>query len=87
MISLELFKQRRTEIISKMLDNPNLLGIYPTSNCYMELDELYSCSIKQEAIKFAAEYAYRKANPDSKMDIPSIVYENVENFYKNNYNK
>ena len=35
------FQKRRTEIISKMLDNPTETGIYPTTNCYNELDELY----------------------------------------------
>lgn len=33
---------------------------------------------KNTVIAFAAEYAYRKANPDSKMDVPNIVYEDAE---------
>lgn len=33
---------------------------------------------KQELVEWIAEYAYRKANPESKMDVPSIVYEQVE---------
>ena len=35
------WKKKRTKIISKMLDNPNELGIYPTSVCYYELDTLF----------------------------------------------
>lgn len=31
----------RTNIISKMLDNPDEHGIYPTTICFAELDDLY----------------------------------------------
>lgn len=31
----------RTDIISKMLDNPDEYGIYPTTICFAELDDLY----------------------------------------------
>ena len=34
------------------------------------------------AIEFAAYYAYRKANPTSDMNVPSIVYEDAERSYK-----
>jgi hypothetical protein len=37
----EIFKRRRTEIISKMLDNPTEIGIYPTTDCFEELDSLF----------------------------------------------
>lgn len=37
----EEFITKRTEIISKMLDNPNKYGIYPTANAYAELDDLF----------------------------------------------
>ena len=33
------------------------------------------------AILFCAEMLYRKANPNSKMDVPSIVYEHTEQLY------
>jgi hypothetical protein len=36
----EEIQKRRTEIISNMLDNPNEIGIYPTTKCFKELDEL-----------------------------------------------
>lgn len=32
----------------------------------------------QELVIWIADYTYRKCNPDSKMDTPSIVYEQVE---------
>ena len=38
---LEIFKQKRTQIISKMLDNPSVIGIYPTTDCFNELDNLF----------------------------------------------
>lgn len=34
--------------------------------------------IQTYGIQFAAEYAYYKANPTTKMDVPSIVYEDAE---------
>jgi hypothetical protein len=35
------FQTERTRIISAMLDNPDEHGIYPTSKCFRELDELF----------------------------------------------
>lgn len=35
------FVTRRTQIISKMLDNPDKHGIYPTTNCFVELDDIF----------------------------------------------
>lgn len=35
------FVTKRTQIISKMLDNPNEHGIYPTSTAFAELDDLF----------------------------------------------
>lgn len=35
------FVDNRTAIISKMLDNPDEHGIYPTTTCFAELDDLY----------------------------------------------
>ena len=37
----EQFQTERTRIISKMLDNPDEHGIYQTTKCYQEFDELY----------------------------------------------
>ena len=37
----EEFINEKTRIISEMLDNPDEMGIYPTSECYNSLDELY----------------------------------------------
>lgn len=46
----EKFKQKRYEIISKMLENPDDAGIFPTAKCYEELDNLF------EEVKKEAEY-------------------------------
>lgn len=35
------FIDRRTRIISKMLDNPDDCGIYSTTVCYAELDDIF----------------------------------------------
>ena len=35
------FQIKRTKIISNMLENPDAYGIYPTTECFNELDKLY----------------------------------------------
>ena len=35
------FVEKRTEIISSMLDNPDKYGIYPTTKCFARLDDLF----------------------------------------------
>lgn len=42
----EEFQKRRTEIISEMLDNPDRGGIYPTTDCYDQLDDLFDEIVK-----------------------------------------
>ena len=37
----EEFITERTRIISEMLDNPDENGIYPTTKCFEQLDELF----------------------------------------------
>jgi len=37
----EEFITERTRIISEMLDNPDEYGIYPTTKCFEQLDELF----------------------------------------------
>lgn len=36
----------------------------------------------REIVTWIADYAYKKANPNGKMDTPSIVYEQVEKDYE-----
>ena len=43
--------------------------------------------VRQEAVMFCGEYSYRKANPETKMDVPLIVYEEVEKAYDEWKNK
>ena len=54
----EEFQKRRTEIISKMLDNPGQGFIYPTTECFKELDELFDAlqanATQQEGYDLAA---------------------------------
>lgn len=54
------FITKRTEIISKMLDNPSETGIYPTTKAFAELDDLYDemnvhCYGDSEAQKLSKE--------------------------------
>ena len=42
---------------------------------------------KKELIFWFAEYAYYMANPNSKMDVPSIVYEQVDKDFTKFLNK
>ena len=51
----------RTKIISKMLDNPDEYGIYPTTICFNELDKAakeYSDQQAQERYEKAKESPY-----------------------------
>lgn len=45
-ITKEEFISERTRIISEMLDNPDELGIYPTTKCFEELDALFDKIIR-----------------------------------------
>lgn len=83
---LEVFQKERTKIISSMLDNPSEEGIYKTTNCFEALDNLFTQLVRHECIMFGGEFCYRKSNPESKMDVPSIVYESTENYYDKIYN-
>jgi hypothetical protein len=40
-VTKEDFVTERTKIISKMLDNPDKHGIYPTTVCFAEFDDLF----------------------------------------------
>jgi len=44
-----------------------------------ELD--HGLNTRRVAIQFCAERSYRISNPDSKMDVPSLVYEITEKEY------
>ena len=35
------FVDKRTEILSEMLSNPDTFGIYPSTRCYARLDDLF----------------------------------------------
>lgn len=40
-MEIEEFITKRTKIISEMLDNPDNIGIYPTTKCFEQLDKLF----------------------------------------------
>jgi len=50
----EEIQNKRTEIISSMLDNPNKIGIYPTTKCFEKLDKLIQ-ELQREAFEAGRE--------------------------------
>jgi len=60
------FKTERTRIISEMLDNPDGHGIYPTTKCFEELDNLFEQIRSEEQAKTrgtAVEFAVDMISP------------------------
>ena len=53
----------RTLIISEMLDNPDEDGIYPTTKCFTELDDLHNDLMQQYA-----QQEKKKAFPNTEAD-------------------
>ena len=49
------FITERTRIISEMLDNPDKYGIYPTTKCFEQLDELFDKIVADEKVKMLNE--------------------------------
>ncbi len=48
-------------------------------------NKLFSELCRQEAIEFGGTFAYNKSNTESKMDVPSIVFEVAERYYDTKY--
>ena len=57
----EEFITERTRIISEMLDNPDEYGIYPTTKCFNDLDELFD-RIQKEARENPYLYDFKTGN-------------------------
>jgi len=55
------FINERTRIISEMLDNPDKYGIYPTTKCFIALDELFD-RIQKEACENPYLYDFKTGN-------------------------
>ena len=68
MVTKNEFKKERTRIISEMLDNPNEVGIYPTTKCFEQLDELYD-KIASELAKGGQEMSLTQ----NKIDLSATV--------------
>lgn len=67
--------------IPKSVANDNRSKFVVLGNPQELIDETINKSFREFVI-WIAEYAYRKSNPKSKMDTPSIVYEQVEKDFK-----
>ena len=80
------FKTERTRIISEMLDNPDGHGIYPTTKCFEELDNLFEQIRSEEQAKTretAVEFACVSMIGTGKLedsDIPTL-HDEVSDFY------
>jgi hypothetical protein len=57
----EEFITERTRIISEMLDNPDEYGIYPTTKCFKQLDELFDKLQPQEYCTFYSDQSTTSA--------------------------
>lgn len=62
-MEIQEFQKRRTDIISRMLDNPDKYGIYPTTQCFIELDDLYF-----EIIAISRENYMKQKNWNDSLD-------------------
>ena len=49
------FITERTRIISEMLDNPDNIGIYPTTKCFEQLDGLFDKIVADEEVRMLSE--------------------------------
>lgn len=54
-------RERVADIVGEMLDNPDRVGIYPTTDCYNRLENLLS-EVRNEAIRWAWEQAAAQYN-------------------------
>ncbi len=61
----EEFIDQRTKIISKMLDNPDKSGIYPTTTAFAELDDLYDKLMNYDRGPSWAQIERNKSLPPS----------------------
>ena len=57
----EEFIDKRTKIISKMLDNPDESGIYPTTVAFAEFDDLFD-----ELVNYTGGPSWAQIDRDSK---------------------
>ncbi len=51
MMNKEQFRKERTRIMSEMLDNPDEHGIYPTTKCFEQLDNLFDQNTIYDVVK------------------------------------
>jgi len=54
MMTKKEFIAERTRIISEMFDNPEY-GIYPTTKCFEQLDELFDKIVADAEVKMLSE--------------------------------
>jgi len=55
MMTKQKFITERTRIVSNMLDNPDKIGIYPTTKCFEQLDELFDRIVDDAKEKMLVE--------------------------------
>lgn len=62
------FIDKRTKIISKMLDNPDEYGIYPTTICFAELDDLFDVLTKETKTESQRGASWAQRHRDKEQD-------------------
>jgi acetylornithine deacetylase/succinyl-diaminopimelate desuccinylase-like protein len=77
-----------TEILDKIVPKEHSGEVnfrYTSGTARQDIIEQVNAEImakyKHQHIIWIAQYCYRKCNPESKMDVPSIVYEQIEKDY------
>lgn len=79
-ISTNEFITERTRIISKMLDNPDECGIYPTSECFAQFDALFDRIVSHH------EHREKEAR-DAACEMAKTVQDYVEHYVGSDYEK
>jgi hypothetical protein len=81
----EEFITERTNIISRMLDNPNEYGIYPTTKCFNELDALYDRIVEQKPDCYDKRFIEWMLKNGAYSDVPYKTYTQKWNIQIENY--
>ena len=71
----EEFVKSRTAIISKMLDNPGESEIYPTTECFAELDDLFDKITGWKKLSWPQQYVQGDENRKKELLTTDFIQE------------
>ncbi len=78
-IKITYDRERVADIVNAMLDDPDKLGIYPTTRCFDKLEDLIGY-VRTEAIAYAWTEAcsqYDKGMDPRNFEIPLLVEKSI----------